>query len=188
MPVYRDQLRQLVEFYLENPQYAPVRLVDFGIRKIGMNAIHPELKRDGRKWCGTGDQMICYAVNGQTYPCQLFAPSSGSEDVNEVARKWDFTNQENFIDSQCAACCLDGGCPTCYGTNYHETGNLFTRPKDMCDFLKCEAVATSYLYGTMLASPQKYPRVTALTDVDLLAYIKGIEIVQRELVDEVMAY
>lgn len=188
LPVYRDQLQSLVEFYLANPNFEPVRIVNFNLRKIGMDSIHHELHKENRKWCGTGDQMICYAVNGHTYPCQLFAPSSLSPDVNEVASKWDFSKQENFIDPKCAECCLDGGCPTCYGTNYHETGNLFTRPKSMCDFLKCEAVATSYLYGKMLLETEKYPVVSKLTDADKLAYAKGIEIVQNVLADEVLGF
>ena len=70
--------------------------------------------------------------------------------------------------------------------NYHETGSVYTRPKDMCDFLKCEAVATSYLYGKMLMDAERYPVVQKLTDTERLAYIKGIEIVQETLADEVM--
>ena len=105
-----------------------------------------------------------------------------------VASRWDFANQDNFIDPKCSECCLDGGCPTCYGTNYNETGNLFTRPKDMCDFLKCEAVATSYLYGKMLVEAQHYPAVFKLTDAEKLACVKGIEIVQNALADEVMGF
>ena len=188
LAVYRDQLQRLVDFYLENPQYAPTRIVNFNLRKLGMNAIHPELTKAERKWCGTGDQLICYAVNGKTYPCQLFAPSSASPDVDKVSSKWDFTNADNFIDQECESCCLDGGCPTCYGMNYHETGNLFARPKDMCGFLKCEAVATSCLYGQMLLDGKRYPAVANLTDADKLAYVRGIEIVQHSLADEVLQY
>lgn len=58
----------------------------------------------------------------------------------------------------------------------------------MCPFLKCEAVATSYLYGMMLADMRHYPVLAKLSDADKLAYVKGIEIVQKELADEVMAY
>ena len=188
LPIYRDQLWKIADFYLSNPQYEPCRVVHFNIRKIGSNAIHPELKQENRKWCGTGDQMICYAVNGKTYPCQTFMPSSTSPDGDKIALKLDFANQDNFIDPKCASCCLDGGCPTCYGMNYHETGNLYTRPKDMCDFLKCEAVATSYLYGMMLLDAERYPTVKQLTDAERLAYIKGIEIVQEALADEVMRF
>lgn len=188
LPVYRDQLQKLTEFYLDNPQYSPARIVNFNLRKIGMNAIYPELKNFDRKWCGTGEQLICHAVNGKTYPCQLFAPSSTSKDVDSVASKWDFSDHENFIDPKCIGCCLDGACPTCYGMNYFESGALNKRARDMCPFLKCEAFATSYLYGTMLANDTKYPIVSKLSDADKLAYIKGVEIVQRELADEVMCY
>ena len=72
--------------------------------------------------------------------------------------------------------------------NYHETGNLFARPKDMCGFLKCEAVATSCLYGKMLLDAKRYPVVANLTDADKLAYVRGIEIVQHSLADEVLQY
>ena len=72
--------------------------------------------------------------------------------------------------------------------NYFESGTLNTRPKDMCPFLKCEAVATSYLYGMMLADMGRYPVLAELSDADKLACVKGIEIVQRELTDEVMGF
>lgn len=188
LPVYRNQLQLLADYFLDNPQYEPIRIVNFNLKKIGMDAVHPELHKENRKWCGTGDQMICYAVNGKAYPCQMFAPSSTSPDIDTVFSRWDFSNQDNFIDPKCTECCLDGGCPACYGMNYHETGSLFNRPKDMCDFLKCEAVATSYLFGMMLAHADKYPTVSKLTDAEKLAYIKGIEIVQTNLADEVMGY
>ena len=51
-----------------------------------------------------------------------------------------------------------------------------------------EAVATSYLYGKMLMDADLYPVVQKLTDAERLAYIKGIEIVQLALADEVMGY
>ena len=188
VPIYRDQLKKIADFYLNNPQYEPCRVVRFNIRKIGSNAIYPELKQEHLKWCGTGDQMICYAANGKVYPCQMFMPSCMSPDGDKIALKLDFTNQSNFVDPQCAACCLDGGCSTCYGMNYNETGNVYTRPKDMCDFLKCEAVATSYLYGKMLMDANRYPIVKELSDAERLAYIKGIEIVQETLADEVMNF
>ena len=188
LPIYRNQLQKLAEFYLVNSQYSPARIVNFNLRKIGMNAIHPELRNTNRKWCGTGDQLICHAVNGKTYPCQLFAPSSTSSDVDMVATKWDFTNPDNFMDPRCIGCCLDGACPTCYGMNYFESGTLNMRAKDMCPFLKCEAVATSYLYGMMLANSSQHPSIAKLSDADKLAYVKGIEIVQRELAGEVMNY
>ncbi len=188
LPIYRDQLWKVAEYYLANPQYEPCRVVNFNIRKIGMNAIHPELKLEHRKWCGTGDQMICYAVNGKTYPCQLFMPSSTSPDGDKLATLLDFADHDIFVDPKCSSCCLDGGCPTCYGMNYHETGNLYTRPKDMCNFLKCEAVATSYLYGKMMMDTGKYPVVSKLSDAERKACIRGIEIVQNSLADEVMRF
>ena len=188
LAAYRDELNKIADFYLSNPQHKPCRIVNFDLKKIGMEAMHPELKKLRRKWCGAGDPMICYAVNGNTYPCQLFAPSSSSHNVDSVAERWDFRDIKNFIDPSCIGCCLDGACPTCYGMNYFESGTLNTRPKDMCPFLKCEALATSYLYGMMLADMGRYPVLAELSDADKLAYVKGIEIVQRELADEVMGY
>ncbi len=186
--VYRDELNKVADFYLSNPQHKPCRIVNFDLKKIGMESLHPEFRKLRRKWCGSGDPMICYAVNGNSYPCQLFAPSSTSANVDSVAERWDFTDIKNFIDPNCKGCCLDGACPTCYGMNYFESGTLHTRPKDMCPFLKCEAFATSYLYGMMLANKARYPIVAELSDADKLGYVRGIEIVQRELADEVMGY
>ena len=186
--LYRGELHKIAEYYLSDPQHKPCRVVNFNLTKIGMEALHPELKQLRRKWCGAGEPMVCYAVNGKTYPCQLFAPSSTSPDVDRVMERWDFTDINNFVDPMCKGCCLDGACPTCYGLNYFESGTLHTRPKDKCPLLKCEAFATSYLYGMMLTDVKRYPVVAELSDADKLAYIKGIEIVQGKLADEVARY
>lgn len=185
--VYRDELKKIADFYLDHPEYEPVRLVNFGIKKIGLNQLFPE-KKENSKWCGTGDAMMCYGVSGKTYPCQVFAPSSHSKEGDKLAQKIDFSNCENFIDPKCLKCPLDNTCPGCYAHNYLETGNLYTRPEYLCNFFKCEAVATSYLYGKMLMNAKRYPATKDLSDVEKAMYAKGIEIVQKEVADEVMNY
>ncbi len=188
LPVYREQLQRLADFYLENPEYTPVRLVDFDMRKIGAKVLCPELSDTPCKWCGTGERLLCYGVDGNIYPCQMFAPSSTAVNGKAMLGRIDFSCLRNFADPRCSDCCLTPGCPTCYGMNYVETGNISTRPRDMCDFYKCEAVATSYLYGKMLADENRYPRIQTMKPSEKLACIRGIEIVQRALADQVAGY
>jgi sulfatase maturation enzyme AslB (radical SAM superfamily) len=188
LPIYRDQLLDISNFYIENPLYCPCRIVNFDLKRIGMEALFPKLKCKRKKWCGAGDPMVCYGVNGKSYPCQLFAPSSGSLSSDSIFDKWNFSEFKNFVDPVCAKCDLDGACPTCYGMNYVETGTLHTRPKDMCDFLKCEAVATSYLYGKMFVGKKQYPILKKMSESERLAVLKGIQIVQNGIANEVMKF
>ncbi len=187
LPVYREELQKVAEFYLENPDLEPPSLFAHIVSRIGADSRRAD-KQKKRKWCGTGTAMSCLAPDGKTYPCQAFMPSSGMEGGSGIASKIDFADDVNFRDPHCIDCICDSACPSCYGNNYLRTGTLFSRDKSLCKFRRVEAVAASWLYGMMLQDPEKYPTIAKMKPSEKLAVARGVKLIQETLADEVEAY
>ena len=185
LDTYKQELMKLVDFYLENPELEIPNLLNFPMRQVGWLLMYPERSNERHKWCGSGEGMICYGPDGKTYPCQVFMPSATSEAQAEEARTaiwktFDF-GKAVVDDPGCADCILRGACPVCYGHNYLATGTLWKRPKDMCEFRKIEALATSCLQGKMLQDYTKYAYTRNLPEYDRMAIARGILAVQEQL-------
>ena len=79
---YRKALSRLVDFYLENPHLEVCNLVSLNLSTIGKNILLNR-PRIHNKWCGAGQDMKCYSIDGTVYPCQMFNPSSNKiQDLN----------------------------------------------------------------------------------------------------------
>ncbi len=181
LEIYRRELAAIAEFYLANPELELPNLLSMSMKAIGLYQAEPERRKERKKWCGSGDGMICYGCDGKTYPCQLFMPSSSNTEGENILEKLDFSNIENFEDEECAGCPIRDVCPTCYGSNYLSTGTLHKRPKDLCKFRKMEALAASYIQGKMLLEPKKYAFTRDFTDYEIKLTAMGVRCVQTEL-------
>lgn len=81
---YRIGLHQLVDFYIEHPQIAPVSMLDYDLTRI-FSAY------DWRKRCRCGEDFVCYDTDGKIYPCHILSPVSlGDEELEELEfHHWD---------------------------------------------------------------------------------------------------
>lgn len=142
---FHNQLMKIAEYYLKNPESEPISMFDRKIRFLNN-------KRDPKqKWCGTGTHMITYDVDGKTYPCHLFTPLVlGSQKAAELQEKMDFSSHEVNTDPFCADCSLLNICPTCYGFNYRDTGNIATREKTMCELFRIQTSVLAYYTQELL--------------------------------------
>ena len=142
---FRKQLMILADYYLEHPN---VETIPMFARRIGLLTIERDPKQ---KWCGTGIQMITYDVDGKTYPCHLFTPLVlGTQKAAELQKKMDFSSKEVNTDPFCADCSLLNICPTCYGFNYRDTGNIATREKTMCELFRIQTSVLAYYTQELL--------------------------------------
>lgn len=57
-----------------------------------------------------------------------------------------------FDDPTCKDCVIHNICPTCYGMNYIERGNVYSRDKSMCAYIKVEKSATCKLHKQRIMS------------------------------------
>jgi len=129
------QLKELVEFYIENDTLALDQMFD---KQIGLCEV-----KDGEKkaWCGIGTGTPFFDVDGRRFPCSFVTPMTFTETELAEIMKTDFTNQELFVDDDCFNnCYIYPICPTCAGANYLCNSTFKKRNKSHCKIQKLISV------------------------------------------------
>ena len=138
--IYREQLKILSDAYLADPALKPIHLLT---RLISVENPSKNRKRQ-RKFCGTGDYMITYDVDGKAYGCHMFTPIVLGENALEIGNI-DWKCPTIAEDAVCKKCVLKNYCPTCAGFNFRYRGNIAERDKRRCRMYLEEArVATEF--------------------------------------------
>ena len=133
---YYGQLVQLAEHYLseDGADLIPLNVLD---RLVLLT----ESPSDGQcKYCGSGDHMVTYDIDGKPYPCHMFTPPVLGE-AAVSCEEIDLTSDEAVRDPFCDTCALRGYCPTCVGFNYRYRGSPAARDRRMCAMTLAEAKA-----------------------------------------------
>jgi len=138
------ELKNLCDFYLEHPHLKECSIFDMHLPLIVSK------ERKISKWCGSGTNMVSYGIDGETYPCQTFQQNTTTTKKSLKLCDIDFNSISDFSDIECSDCILEPVCPNCYGMNYVNDGNIFSRDKQLCEIVKMRAVATSYLKAKQL--------------------------------------
>lgn len=139
--ILERELYKLIEFYLLNPEMEPCSMLEMGISGAGTKEIK------ATRYCGAGLSMRAYDVDGIAYPCQFFMPLSVGNEKAANAKTIVFPNDvidENHLDEMCGKCVIRSICPTCFGSNYAATGNIYSRDENMCLLTKITMKARSY--------------------------------------------
>ena len=138
-----EQLNQLINYYIENPHIERCTMLDFHIEVLS----RPEIESNTmRKYCGTGTAMVCYDLDGNAYPCQLFTPISAgnkAKKINEIKIEDEFDKE--LLESKCRNCYYLRICPICLGSNYLSTGNLYKPDDGRCELYKLIFAANAKL-------------------------------------------
>ena len=117
--VFRDELKKLTAFYIDNPHLIPFSMLRLDIISI------ENAKRSNIKTCGCGESLICFDWTGNSYACHLFSPIAlplaKAKKSNEL---YDFNNHTDFNSEICNKCYLNPICNHCYGMNYLCTGDV----------------------------------------------------------------
>ena len=135
--VYAVQMDILAGFYLEHPEIEPA-----GAFTPALTALL-ERNPPPRKYCGTGNYMVTYDVDGTPYPCHLFTPIVMGDNRSEDLKRFDFSGSEDIVDPECEQCPVLRLCPTCYGFNYKYRGHIALRDKGYCKMFKLQLGAAS---------------------------------------------
>lgn len=131
LQIWASQLQQLADYYLENPQFPPVSLLDIDVLKVLHNGLR-------QKKCGCGEQIACIDADGKEYACHLFAPITVPQSVANASQKIEFTQHKNFESDVCHVCLLNPLCTTCYGMNYLTTGDITRQSPFNCQAFKIQ--------------------------------------------------
>jgi radical SAM protein with 4Fe4S-binding SPASM domain len=148
MQILSRELKKLIDYYLEHSDVKPCSLMDMKIEYQGY---------EEKKWCGAGTDMAVFDVDGKKYPCHGFLPLSIGQDKADTSLALDFSLVENLIDPKCKGCLLYNICPTCYGSNYNQTGNIAIRNQQHCNLTKVRALACSYFEAKKILAGTRFP-------------------------------
>ncbi len=172
--ILERELKKLIDFYIANPNIKPCSMLNFPIEHLGFERKTNKIK----KWCGTGTHMKTFYVNGEAYPCQFFMPLS---DTNRKPIKYGELNVEDEIpierfDKKCQTCPILEACPTCFGSNYMATGNIYSKDPNLCELTKIIIKARSYFRALQWEKGQLH-----LTKVREQALLRSIKLIQENL-------
>ncbi len=133
-PILEEQLDKLIQYYIDNPSVPRCSMMDFKIDILAK----PEKHRGFiDKYCGCGTHMICYDINGDSFPCQLFSPlSAGEKAIPSKNFKIDREIKKELYGHECATCYYQRICQTCLGSNYLSTGDIYKVDATRCQLYK----------------------------------------------------
>ncbi len=134
---FAEQLERLVEYYLQHPKLEPSRLIDLPFEKMDWTKDETEFPR----WCGSGNPMICYDVEGRPLPCHRFVTVSTGltydGPLNFPPKSWDDVRKSD--PSPCVECPFVAACPSCMALNWLENGDVDRRTHWHCGFILCRS-------------------------------------------------
>lgn len=160
---YREQMNKLVRYYISHPDIP--RAANFDKRLVAVLSKEP-LKRH----CGAGEYMKAYDTEGNEYPCHMFSGNTLNPEEWQKIAGVNFGDENIYADAECENCPIYRVCPTCYGMNYLERGNIGCRDKRLCEFNKINTLAICGLrYGDLIDKPAE-----EFTDEDY-AELKAVE-------------
>ena len=138
---YRDELNELVNFYVANPDVYPFSMLRIDPTIILFSNVVTN------KTCSCGENLVCVDWNGNTYACHLFSPISVTQKKADLSNVlYDFTNYSQFISDKCKDCRLIAACNHCYGMNYICTNDVSQPDAFHCNAFKVRFFANCKLY------------------------------------------
>jgi radical SAM protein with 4Fe4S-binding SPASM domain len=164
------ELHKLIDYYLLHPEIEPCTMLSMDISHLD-----GKITKTVRKWCGTGTHMRTYDIEGNVYPCQFFMPLSLGNKKAFMAKDLEFNNDipiEKFGE-KCAKCQLAPACPTCFGSNFQETGDLYIKSESYCSCIKIIIAANSYFRWKLLENKHLH-----LDDKQQYRLLRGIKVIQ----------
>ena len=161
------ELEILCNYYLENPETKECSLFDMNLPSV----LHKEEKI--KQSCGAGSCLISYGIDGKKYACHIFQPNTAIFSKEMDSDQIDFCKINEFRDPECNNCILENICPSCYGMNFIRNGNIFKRNKELCEIVKIQALATSYLKAKQIETS-----LVNLNPNEIYQTIKAIKSIQ----------
>lgn len=157
---YGKQLQILGEYYLEHKNIQPVSLLDLPLQYT-LEKPSPAQS----KFCGAGTHMAAYDVDGTAYPCHMFTPLVLKSDKSDI-HVLQFIENEQYSDLRCRGCVLEKICPTCYGMNYKQRGDIALRDEMVCRLFKEQVLANCW-FKTQLLKRKKMNENLSVEDIRL---------------------
>ncbi len=147
--VLEVELEKLIEYYEDNSDIVPVSFMNMDILPVSHQS------RETIKWCGIGEQMIAYGIDGKKYPCHFLQSMSSNNQFADGLWEVDYEHIEQKLNNRCKECILRNTCPTCYAYNYVKFNDYGYKDPSVCKLIKLMAVATSTLKARCIIKNNK---------------------------------
>ena len=171
---YYSQLIELVDFYLNNPQFHRFNLLNNKIERTLNTSYDKPL-------CEVGRKIVYDIESDRYYPCHLFFPSVCGEISQKEIESFDFATRSHNEEPQCLSCKFINICHTCYAANYIERGALSKRDMTMCAYRKLSFLATAKLeYSKIIVI--KEPSSTDILKMKAIQYLlEDLNIIENNM-------
>lgn len=146
LEIYKNQLLELVDFYLANPNINRCSLLSLDITEI------VDTSCTYVKHCGCGEGTSLVDTNGAIYPCPVLSPITLSKNQLDSLKEIDFSDVNQFISEECKKCVLHRTCPKCYGMNFLSTGKVNSFDQFGCSAFKIQVLANCILQEKLVES------------------------------------
>lgn len=173
--VLQRELMKLIDYYIQHPEKEPCSILEMSI----INISYTNREKKYVRYCGAGVSTIAYHIDGTAYPCQFFMPLSVGKEKAKKSLELKFYDEEipkELVEEKCLKCVAQAVCPTCYGSNYAATGNMYRHDDNYCELTKIIIRARSYFKALQWQKGQ-----LKLDDNELVHLLNSIKIIQNEL-------
>lgn len=135
LKIYKEQLLDLIQFYLDNPHLTPCSLLRENIKILAYD-------NNYKPWCGI-EKMTVFNTEGKGFPCHFFEDITIGKELSSKMPKFDVSRLMDYMDPVCKTCKLINLCPTCFGSNYKSTGCFNKRDINVCKTVKLQLYANA---------------------------------------------
>ena len=167
IPVLINELNKLVEFYIDNPEKKLCTLLNMDLRLV----LTPT--DENYRFCGAGIDMLCFDAQGDSYPCQGFAPVS----IGDSSAKYRDYDADKFLlteSNPCKKCLFVRLCSNCYAANLQSTGDIQKVDSNLCQLYKLCVMASAKIQAKRILNKKEK------THDDQLI-LKAVSMIQRYL-------
>lgn len=135
LDIYKEQLLELIQFYLDNPTLTPCSLLKENIRILAYDTNY-------KPWCGI-EKMTVFNTEGTGFPCHFFQDLTLGKELAAKRPELDVTKLIDYMDPACKTCKFINLCPTCFGSNYKATGCFSKRDMNVCKTVRLQLYANA---------------------------------------------
>ena len=165
--IFKCELHKLVDYYLKNTDKQVIDLL-----KVNFSALAVPLKDKDQPFCGAGQELCSYNIDGKCYPCHTLTPISVGSNL-EMFKDMTVADFKYSTDPYCRDCIFLACCSTCLGINLRDRGHAGLRDHSLCELHKARFCAAS-----QIVFMRKYAGRTGKLSVDDYRELVGIARVQ----------
>lgn len=155
--VLKRELRKFKDAYLNGEFSGVIDLLRRDLYTIG--DVHT--RETMRRYCGAGENMVTYEIDGTAYGCHLFTPLVLGKENALTLKERDMTGAMIELDEKCKNCVLADYCSTCMGFNYRYRGDLGRKDMNFCLMNLAIAEVSCEFQVATLAKESTYSKTEA---------------------------